>query len=115
LKTAWLRPAILSHLDSNINWHHDARMRTTVTLDRDVELLLRDAMHSSRRSFKETLNDAVRAGLGAKSGSAKPKRFRVKARVLGLRAGIDPAGFNRLVDELEVDAYLEKQRVALKS
>lgn len=89
-------------------------MRTTVTLDKDVERLLRDAMHSSRRSFKETLNDAVRAGLGAKSGFAKPKKFRVKARAMGLRGGIDPAGFNRLVDELAVEGYLEKQRAASK-
>ena len=31
-------------------------MRTTVTLDPDVERLLREAMHRSRLSFKETLN-----------------------------------------------------------
>jgi len=39
-------------------------MRTTVTLDEDVERLLREAMHRSRRGFKETLNLAIRAGLG---------------------------------------------------
>ncbi len=82
-------------------------MRTTVTLDKDVERMLRDAMHRSRKSFKETLNDAVRAGLGSKLGLEKPKRFRVKARPMGLRAGIDPAGFNRLADELEVEAFLQ--------
>jgi len=85
-------------------------MRTTVTLDNDVEQMLRDAMHRSRQSFKETLNAAVRAGLGGKPARAKSVKFVVKARPMGLRSGFDPAGFNKLVDDLEVDAFLEKNR-----
>lgn len=85
-------------------------MRTTVTLDDDVERMLRDEMHRSRKSFKETLNTALRLGLNAKSGRGKPKKFLVKAKPMGLRAGIDPAGFNRLADDLEVDAFIEKHR-----
>ena len=38
-------------------------MRTTVTLDPDVEALLRRAMKESGLSFKEALNSAVRTGL----------------------------------------------------
>jgi hypothetical protein len=38
-------------------------MRTTVTLDPDVHTLLKEAAHRSGRSFKITLNDAIRAGL----------------------------------------------------
>lgn len=83
-------------------------MRTTVTLDKDVERMLRDAMHHSRRSFKEALNAALRAGLAGNAADVKGVPFVVKARSLGLRAGIDPAGFNKLADELEVDAYLKK-------
>jgi len=83
-------------------------MRTTVTLDKDVERLLRDAMHRSRRSFKEALNTAVRAGLAGHAASTKNLPFVVKARPLGLRAGIDPAGLNKLADELEMDAHLKK-------
>jgi hypothetical protein len=85
-------------------------MRTTVTLDKDVERLVREAMHRSRRSFKETLNDGLRAGLGATPGRVKGRRFVVKARPMGLRGGIDPAGLNRLADALETDAFLEKSR-----
>lgn len=89
-------------------------IRTTVTLDKDVERILRDAMHRSRKSFKQTLNAAERAGLGEKSETPKVARFVVKARPLGLRSGIDPAGFNKLADDLEVDALLEKKRRAKK-
>lgn len=85
-------------------------MRTTVTLEKDVERMLRDAMHRSRKSFKEALNAGLRAGLGMKPGRPGRKPFVIKARGLGLRAGIDPAGFNKLADDLEVDAFLEKHR-----
>jgi hypothetical protein len=80
-------------------------MRTTVTLEKDVE---RDAMHRSRRSFKETLNAALRAGLSGKPAQSKRSVFVVRARSLGLRAGLAPASFNKLADGLEVDAFLAK-------
>ena len=70
--------------------------------------MLRDAMHRSRKSFKQTLNAALRTGLGGKVVPAKAERFVVEARPMGLRSGIDPAGFNKLADDLEVDAFLEK-------
>jgi len=47
-------------------------MRTTVTLDSDVEALVRKVMAERHLSFKEVLNSAVRASLG---GVARPKRF----------------------------------------
>ncbi|MHB8524501.1 MAG: hypothetical protein ACYDH9_27615, partial [Limisphaerales bacterium] len=62
-------------------------MRTTVTLEKDVEGMLRDEMHRSRRSFKQTLNAALRSGLTGKAVLPKAKPFVVKARALGLRAG----------------------------
>lgn len=70
--------------------------------------MLRDAMHHSRRSFKETLNAAVRDGLGEKPVKTRAPKFIIKARPLGLRSGIDRASFNKLADDLEVDAFLEK-------
>jgi hypothetical protein len=38
-------------------------MRTTVTLDPDVERLLRNTMRERGISFKQALNEAVRSGL----------------------------------------------------
>jgi hypothetical protein len=80
-------------------------MRTTVTLDQDVARMLQDAMHRSRQSFKETLNTALRAGLRGRPSDSKKSRFVVKAQPLGLRTGFDPAGFNKLADELEAEAF----------
>lgn len=45
-------------------------MRTTVTLDPDVQALIRAVMKERGTSFKEALNSAVRAGLT----QAKQKR-----------------------------------------
>ena len=98
------------HLDCHLIEHHDALMRTTVTLDRDVERMLQEAIHRSRRSFKETLNAAIRAGLSQKNPKAVSRPFVVQARPLGLRAGLDPAGFNQLADDLELEAVLAKAR-----
>lgn len=81
-------------------------MRTTVTLEKDVERMLHEEMHRSRRSFKQTLNDVLRSSLAGKTPPTKVAPFKVKARALGLRAGIDPASFNKLADELEVDVFL---------
>ena len=83
-------------------------MRTTVTLDKDVERLLRDAMHRSRLSFKEALNTALRTSLAGKTARSRRVPFVVKARPMGLRPGIDPVSFNRLADDLEVDAVVVK-------
>ena len=83
-------------------------MRTTVTLDSDVERLLKNAMHRSRRSFKETLNRALRAALGREPARSGRPAFILTARPLGLRAGIDPTSFIKLADELEADPFREQ-------
>lgn len=38
-------------------------MRTTVTLDPDTEHLLQEQIRRSGKSFKQTLNDAIRRGI----------------------------------------------------
>ena len=85
-------------------------MRTTVTLDKDVEQMLRSAMHRSRQSFKATLNSALRLGLTAKPVQARRANFVVKARSMGLRPGIDPASLNKLADDLEADSVMSKAK-----
>lgn len=48
-------------------------MRTTVTLEPDVEALVRLVMKEQGVSFKEALNSAVRAGLtGARDKAPRP-------------------------------------------
>ncbi|MFH0340529.1 MAG: hypothetical protein ACHBNF_00045 [Chromatiales bacterium] len=53
-------------------------MRTTVTLDADVEALLRRAMRERGETFKQVLNAAIREGLvSARRKAAKPFKQRI--------------------------------------
>jgi hypothetical protein len=90
-------------------------MRTTVTLDPDVEQLLRHATHGSQQNFKEALNDGLRRGLAHLAPAVAAKRFVVKARPMGLRAGVDPSRLHDLADDLEAEAFATTTRKLLKA
>ncbi len=81
-------------------------MRTTVTLDPDVEKLLRRAVRQRGQSFKKVLNLAIRHGLTHKS---KPKRFRQKTFHMGPAA----PGVN-LTKALQLAADLEDAEIIRK-
>jgi len=57
-------------------------MRTTVTLDPDVERLIKNAMRERSISFKEALNEAARLGLRGKEKTAS-KKFVQKSYGMG--------------------------------
>ena len=65
-------------------------MRTAVTLDADVEMLLRRAVRESQQSFKEVLNNALRRGLEAESRDDLSE-IEIHARPLKMRTWLDPA------------------------
>ena len=56
-------------------------MRTTVTLDPDVEALIRRIMKQRGLSFKDALNSAIR--LGANANHRVRRRFQQKTFSLG--------------------------------
>jgi hypothetical protein len=91
-------------------------MRTTLTLDDDVAHELRNRSRMTGSSFKQVVNDALRAGLQAgKRPGASPPSFRVTPKAAGFRSGVDILHLNRLVDELEADdAGDELRRAALR-
>jgi hypothetical protein len=81
-------------------------MRTTVTLDPDVEAKLRAAMQERGVSFKVAINDAVRSGLG---GPAIPaRRYRMPTASLGVRPGINLDKALALAGEMEDAEILRK-------
>lgn len=75
-------------------------------MDPDVEQLLREAMERRRQSFKEALNEAVRAGLSTVGKTKAAKPFQVRPKAMGLKPGIDPARLNQLADELEAEEFV---------
>jgi hypothetical protein len=85
-------------------------MRTTVTVDPDVDLLMQQAMQRTGQSFKSTLNDALRRGLADVLPTEVEEPFVVKAYDMGVQPGVDIANVHNLETELEVEAYLEVTR-----
>lgn len=81
-------------------------VRTTVTLDEDVAAKLKQAARERGVSFKAALNDAVREGLRSRSKPARP--FRVEARPMGVRPGVNLDKALRLAGELEDEEILRK-------
>jgi hypothetical protein len=49
-------------------------MRTTLTLDDDVAILLRTAVRRQRRPLRAVVNDALRAGLARRDERAVPRK-----------------------------------------
>ena len=97
------------HLDSMDGKHHDADMRTTLTLDPDIERRLKDIAHRTRTSFREVVNAVLRAGLEKGSRQAMERTpFHVQARHCGFRPGVDLQRLNQLTDDLEADRVLGK-------
>jgi hypothetical protein len=84
-------------------------MRTTVTLDSDVARLLKDEAHRMHKSFKKTLNDAVRTALSVPAVEQQAP-FKVDAAAMGLRAGIDPGDLSHQADQYDVDGFLRTTR-----
>jgi hypothetical protein len=92
------------HLDIIRVCHHDAPMRTTLTLDDDVAGELRRLERTTRRRFKDLVNDLLRKGLASGSRPAgSPPRFTITPRKGGFKPGIDPLRLNQLADELDVE------------
>lgn len=81
-------------------------MRTTVTLDPDVESLVRRLMEQRGVSFKQALNDAIRAGA---QPSGRRTEFRTPVRHLGVpTVSLDRA--LQLAGELEDEEMLRRMR-----
>jgi hypothetical protein len=78
-------------------------MRTTVTLDPDVAVHVRRLMHERGITFKEAVNEAIRAGL---VGGARP-RHETPAHDMGEPA-VDLTKALRLAGELEDEERIRR-------
>ena len=88
---------------------YDVFMRTTLTLDDDIAVALKEAAYRTGRSFKAAVNETLRAGLAALEAPPKPRRYRVKPAALGgVLPGIDLDKALRLADALEDEGIARK-------
>ncbi|MBV8881398.1 MAG: hypothetical protein JO332_15640 [Planctomycetaceae bacterium] len=82
-------------------------MRTTVTLDPDVEALLRRLMRKKHLSFKAALNQAIRDGIAGPSRRAH-RGYSLKTHRMGFRPEV------ALDRALGLAAALEDEEIARK-
>lgn len=81
-------------------------MRTTVTLDPDTEQILRRRMRERNVSFKEALNDAIRAGIVEQESR---QAFTTETASMGeSRVNLDRA--LQVAADLEDDELLRRMR-----
>jgi hypothetical protein len=79
--------------------HHD--VRTTLTIDDRLAAQLKEEMRRTGLSFKETLERVLRVGLERRHERKRDAPFKVKARALGLRPGIDLSNVAELLEQIE--------------
>ncbi len=82
-------------------------MRTTLTLDDDVAALLRQQAATRGVSFKELVNQALRAGIAREMTPRDVEVPRTIPHSFGFRQGVDLDKLNQLADELEAEAAVE--------
>lgn len=82
-------------------------MRTTITLDPDVEQLLKSAIRERDITFKEAVNGAIRAGL--KGVPVKRRRFRQQTFPMGPAApGLNWDKALQIASQLEDEEIVKK-------
>ena len=92
-------------------------MRTTLTLDDDLVVALRERAQVLRKPFKQGVNDALRRGLSNSSQEQEPPTpeegrpvFEVKPICSGFAPGVDPMKLKELDADLELQELLQKMR-----
>ena len=75
-------------------------MRTTLTLEDDVAERLREESRRTGKSFKEVVNEAIRAGLDRRVDGPR-ERFVVEARPMHAKPGMDFDNVWELIERLE--------------
>jgi len=75
-------------------------VRTTLTLDPDINAKLRTEARRSGKPFKRVVNECLRAGLNTRSRARAVKPFVIKAKPLGSK-GFNYDNIDGLLDEIE--------------
>jgi hypothetical protein len=76
-------------------------VRTTLTLDEDIAEKLKTETRKSGKPFKQVVNETLREGFFALKSRKKLPPFKVKARALGLRPGLNYDKISELIEEAE--------------
>ena len=78
-------------------------MRTTLTVNDDLDARLRRVAREQNRSYKDVVNEALAQRIEALEVVEPHEQYQVESSAFGLQPGIDAARLNQLYDDLETD------------
>jgi hypothetical protein len=90
--------------------HHDAFVRTTLTLEPKVAERVRNEMRRTGKAMKAVVNEALALGLGMAGKRARTPRFEVRPHAFGFKLGVDLDRLSQLGDELEAEEAARRLR-----
>jgi hypothetical protein len=76
-------------------------VRTTLTIDDDIAVLVEQEVRRTGESFKGTVNRLLRRGLTSKDTNAEQVPFEVTPLFMGVRPGQNYDNIEALIEELE--------------
>ena len=84
--------------------------KTTVEFDEDVADFLNEECRRQNKPIGQIVNEVVRRQMPPAGASEKDhKPYRVQPFEGGFAPGVDPTKINQLYDQLEIDAFIEKE------
>jgi hypothetical protein len=72
-----------------------------LTIDEDIAAKINAEMRRSGKSFKETVNEALRIGLSVRKELKSAEPFKVRARTLGTYPGLNYDNIGELLEHIE--------------
>ena len=84
--------------------HHDAYMRTTVSINDALLRELRRQSVETGRPFREILEQTLAVGLAHSIKPRRPRRVKIQPHALGVKAGFQNVNLNQLYDQIEAEA-----------
>jgi hypothetical protein len=80
-------------------------VRTTLTLDEDVAVKIKNEVRKRGKPFKQVVNETLREGFALREARQKQPPFRVKAWPMGLRPGLSLDSISALIEQVEGPFY----------
>ncbi len=85
-------------------------MRTTITIDPDVEILIKQVMRERGQSFKDVVNTSIRIACGTTSKKAR-EPFQTPTFEMGFFPHVNLDKALQLAGELEDEEIMRKMRM----
>ena len=76
-------------------------MRTTITLNENLVLRLKNYANAHHMRFKNALNDALQQGLNHLELPEKQKPYKTKSKKVGLKKGLNFDNVSELLEQVE--------------